>query len=157
MIAEADARIHDANVIAESLVGRSDSSSLLKILALEVLLKAAQLHTTGKIKRSHNYLEIWSSLPAGARQTVLAVAESRYPGHTDLSHVEKLLCVYEFLFTKARYGYELYEKLSIAEQHELGEEWSSRGAPIEEADIQYFPLELSALLEGLRAVSSSAA
>jgi hypothetical protein len=156
MLAEAESRIHDAEVLGTSLRSESDSQALLNILALEILLKAAQLKHSGTISRSHKYIELWSSLPDHVRAETLRIARDRYPGHADLSNVEKLLCVYEFIFTKARYGYELYEQYTLAEQSALGEEWVSRGAPTEEADIQYFPMELLALLEGLRTVLKNA-
>ena len=149
MVAEAESRIHDAELIGQSLRSQSDSQSLLKVLALEVLLKALLLKATSEVQKSHKYVELWAKLPVATRSKVLEVARARYPGHADLTNVEKLLCVYEFIFTKARYGYELYEDMSLEEQAHLGEDWLARGAPTEEADLQYFPMELSALLEGL--------
>ena len=157
MIAEADDRLSDAAVLGESLRDQGNSQSLLRILALEILLKAAQLQATGHITRSHRYIELWAAIPEGARQQVLTAASLRYPGHVNLGNTEKLLCVYEWLFTKARYGYELYEHMSLEEQAELGDEWIARGAPVDEADIQYFPMELSALIHGLLLTLRSAA
>ena len=157
MVAEAEGRIADASIIGESLRSHSDSQALLQILALEVLLKAIQLQSTGSISRSHRYIDIWTTLPVVIRDRIAKAARDRYPGHADLSRIEKLLCVYESLFTKARYGYELYEHLSLHEQHELGHEWLARGAPVEEADVQYFPMELAALLHGLQEVARGAA
>ena len=157
MVEEAESRIHDADLLAESLQAQSDSQAQLKILALEVLLKALQVKTHGRSTRTHHYADLWQSLPADTRTKVLGVAKDRYPGHTNLGNIEKLLSVYEFIFTRARYGYELYDELSLAEQQSLGEEWVARGAPVEEADVQYFPMELSALLHGLCTVARDAA
>jgi hypothetical protein len=156
MLTEAESRIHDAEILGTSLQSDANSQALLNVLALEVLLKAAQLQSSGVISRSHKYIDLWASLPDSTREEVLKVSRGRYPGHADLSNVEKLLCIFEFIFTKARYGYELYEEYTLAEQAALGEDWMNRGAPTEEADIQYFPLELLALLEGLRTVVRSA-
>ena len=157
MVAEAEARIADAAIVGESLRRQSNSRALLEILALEVLLKAAQLQSTGSISRSHRYVDIWAALPPAVRERVAHEARSRFPGHANLANIEKLLCVFEWLFTKARYGYELYEHLTQDELHELGEEWAARGAPIDEADVQYFPMELGALLHGLLQFAHSAA
>lgn len=44
---------------------------------------------------------------------------------------------------------ELYDGYTLAEQRELGELWVSLGAPTEEAMVQYHPLELECLTEGL--------
>lgn len=157
MVAEAETRIADASILGESLRSNSDSQVLLNILALEVLLKAVQLKCTGTVSRSHRYIDIWTALPVVTRDRIAQAARVRYPGHANLSSIEKLLCVYESLFTKARYGYELYEYLSLQEQQELGKEWVERGAPVEEADVQYFPTELAALLHGLQEAARSAA
>ncbi len=157
MITEAEARIADASVIGESLRGQSNSQALLEILALEVLLKAVQLQSTGSISRSHRYVDIWAALPPSVREQVAYAARDRYPGHANLANIEKLLCGFEWLFTKARYGYEIYEDLSQDEVRELGDEWAARGAPIDEADVQYFPMELGALLHGLLEFAKSAA
>ncbi|MDP1693042.1 MAG: hypothetical protein Q8L49_14025 [Burkholderiaceae bacterium] len=124
MLAEAESRIHDAEILGTSLRSVGDSRALLNILALEVLLKAAQLKHSGTISRSHKYIEMWSSLPNHVRSEVLRIAQDRYPGHAELSNVEKLLCVYEFIFTKARYGYELYEDYTLAEQSGSGKSGS---------------------------------
>jgi hypothetical protein len=156
MLAEAESRIHDAELLGTSLRSESNSQALLKVLALEVLLKAAQLQSSGKITRSHRYIELWSAIPQSVRTAVLLIAQDRYPGHADLSNIEKLLCNFEYLFTSARYEYELYEEYTLAEQAALGEDWVSRGALTVEADIQYFPMELSALLEGLSATVRNA-
>jgi hypothetical protein len=43
MVEEAKDRLHDAEVLAQTLRTPSDSAYLLRILAVEVLLKAAQL------------------------------------------------------------------------------------------------------------------
>lgn len=157
MVAEAESRIFDAELLGSALQAQSDAPIQLRIIALEILLKALQLQTLGRVSRTHNYVELWSALPLATRGAVLTLARARYPGHTDFSAVERLLAIYEFLFTKARYGYELYDDLSLAESHALGEEWAARGAPTHEADIQYFPMELSALLEALCKVARSAA
>lgn len=157
MVAEAKARMADADIIGESLHQHSDSQSLLRILALEVLLKAVELKTTGSITRSHRYLEIWRRLPSEVQAEVIKLGTERYAGHVDLSYPEKLLCNFEWLFTSARYGYEFYEGTPDEELHAIGQEWIARGSPTEEADIQYRPTELAGLSFGLLSVAERAA
>jgi hypothetical protein len=149
MLADAKARLNDADILAQSLNHASDSQALLRILALEVLLKTAQFICNGKYKYNHKYVDFWLELPEYARTQIIEVAELVYPGHTDLSDIEKLLRAYEFVFMKARYYFELYKDYTLAEQQELGEYWVEIGAPIEEADVNYYPMELKALTKGL--------
>ncbi len=156
MLRDAQDRLNDADVLAQSLRAASDSASLLRILALEVLLKAAQLASLGKYKRSHQYSTLWSDLPPPVRASVLAVANQRHPGHSDLSNLDALLRDWEFAFTKGRYYFELYENFTLEQQRELGELWVSLGAPEHESEVRFHPLELQALTEGLVAYIKNA-
>lgn len=156
MLGEAEGYIYDAALLEESLFAKSSAASLLNILALEILLKAAALAYTGKYSRTHKYVALWDDLPADTQRDALAVACARYPGHADLSDVKQLLSNYEFVFTKVRYHYELYESYSLAEQKELGEYWEELGAPIDESVVRFQPMELSALLHGLLHVVKNA-
>ena len=79
------------------------------------------------------------------------------PGHADLSELDHLLDSYQFIFTRARYHYELYRGYSLDEQHELGELWRSLGSPPEEAVVQYHPNELRCLIYGLEQFIDTAA
>lgn len=79
----------------------------------------------------------------------MAVARARMPGHADLSDLDKLLYWFQFVFEKARYGYELHDGMTPEEVSEKGRLWEERGAPIEDAEIQYYPSELECLAEGL--------
>lgn len=144
-------RLHDADILGTSLDTRSDSQSFLRVLAFEVLLKAALLSSRGTGARSHNYKDLWAQLPEAGRAKIMAVAEARSPGHTDFSNVEKLLVWYQYIFEKARYPYEIYDGYTPQELSELGECWEQIGAPTEEAVIQYHPEELHCLTEGLLA------
>src|SRR5882672_4273985 len=121
MLADAQARLNDAGVLASSLRATSDSVSLLRILALEVLLKAAQLATLGKYHPTHNYTALWAALPETVRASILTTAEHRFPGHADLSDLEVLFGDWKFAFTKGRYYFELYENSTLKEQEEVGE------------------------------------
>lgn len=151
MFNEAQERLHDADILAQSLDARSDSQAIIRILAFEVLLKCALLVCGQKAKANHNYQKLWLGLPGYVQDEVLVVAAQRMPGHVDLSRLEELLGWYQFIFEKARYHYELYEDYTLDEQSELGEFWVSIGAPTKEAVVQYHPSELQCLIAGLSA------
>jgi hypothetical protein len=148
MLRDAEERLHDADILAGAPSGGS-SSSLLRILALEVLLKAVQYATLGAYQPHHRYVELWSALPSEARAQILAVAGDRFPGHACFNDLDALLKDWEFAFMKGRYYFELYEHQSAAEQRKTVEAWLARGAPLDEAQVSYHPLELQALAYGL--------
>lgn len=156
MLNEAQDRLHDAEVLAKSGESLSDAIPLLRILALEVLLKAAQVACFDKCQWGHDYLKLWSSLPQAVRTAVLDVAHQQYPGRADLSGLDGLFKDWEFAFKKGRYYFELYEGYSLDEQRAFGELWVSNGAPIQEAAVRYHPLELMALAQGLIAYIEAA-
>jgi hypothetical protein len=156
MLGEAKSRLHDAGILGTSLDTRSDSQAFLQVLAFEVLLKAAVLASGSSRAHGHKYKELWSELPPAVQAQILGVASARMPGHADLSNLDKLLFWYQFVFEKARYQYELYDGMTLEEQLELGERWVQRGAPVEEAVVQYHPNELFCLTEGLIAYVESA-
>ncbi|RLW59979.1 MAG: hypothetical protein B6D75_08270 [gamma proteobacterium symbiont of Stewartia floridana] len=149
MYSEAKSRTNDADILSESIRAESDSASLLRILGFEILLKAAIFTCNLKPKNTHKYYKLWLALPGYAQKQILQKAKERMPGHTDFSDIEKLLNWYQYIFENARYFYELYEGYSLEEQHEIGEFWQEIGAPIEEADVQYFPNELECLIYGV--------
>lgn len=147
---EAEARMHDADILAASLHRRSDSHALLEVLAFEVLLKAALLIAHGvPPKGNHKYGELWNDLPFDVRTQLLTHAKQRMAGHTDFSDMENLLNWWQFVFLKARYYYELYDGYTLDEQRAEGDHWISIGAPADKAKVQYFPLELRCLTEAL--------
>lgn len=151
MYDEALRRINDADLLSQSLRAQSDSSAFLRILGFEVLLKTAVLLSGTPPRRTHSYENIWGQLPATDRSEILKAAGGRMTGHADLSDVVRLLRAYQYVFEQGRYFYELYEGWTLEQQREIGEYWESIGAPIEEADVKYYPLELICLIEGLKA------
>lgn len=151
MYDEALRRLSDAAVLTQSLRAQSDSASLLQILGFEVLLKTAVLLTGAAPARSHSYENIWAQLPVNDRAEILNVATARMPGYADLTDVPRLLRAYRYAFEQGRYFYELYEGWSLDQQREYGKLWESIGAPIDEADVQYYPEELTCLIDGLKA------
>lgn len=149
MFNEAQDRLHDADILARSLSAISDSQVLLRILAFEVLLKCALLVSGQEPKRTHKYADLWNSLPVAVKEDVLAVASENLPDKISFAHLDRVLNSYQFVFEKARYYYEFYEWKSLEEQREEGESWIAQGAPVEEARVQYYPLELRSLISGL--------
>lgn len=149
-------RLHDADILGASLDTRSDSQSFLRVLAFEVLLKAALLSSRGGGARGHKYKDLWAQLPEAAREKIMKVAADRSPGHTDLSNVENLLTWYQYIFEKARYPYEIYDGYTPEEVRDLRAFWEQIGAPSEEAVVQYHPEELHCLTVGLLAYVEAA-
>jgi hypothetical protein len=149
MLQEAQGRRHDADILASTLSTRSDSQAFLRVLAFEVLLKAAVLASGAARAVGHKYIELWGELPSTAQAEIMAVAHERMPGHADLSDLGKLLFWYQFIFERARYGYELYDGYTPEEVRQLGQHWEELGAPVKEAVLQYYPSELECLTEGL--------
>lgn len=149
MLREAEARRSDADILSATLHRQSDADALLRVLAFEVLLKAAVLASGHPRASSHDYKRLWDALPSEAQDEILAVARARMPGHSDLTDLDKLLHWFQFVFSKARYGYELQDGMTPEEVREKGRLWEERGAPLDDADIQYFPSELECLSEGL--------
>ncbi|WP_367848594.1 hypothetical protein [Rhodoferax sp. WC2427] len=156
MYSEAQDRLHDADLLAASLNRMSNSESIIRILAFEVLLKAALLVSRQEPKQSHNYRTLWLGMPGYARKEILAFASERMPGLANLSQIEKFLFWYQYIFEKSRYHYELYDGYTLAEQNELGQSWLETGARTEDAVVQYYPLELECLIAGLKAYIENA-
>ena len=151
MFDEALGRIHDASVLAQSFKAQSDSSALLNILGFEVLLKTAIVLAGGTPSRTHNYEHLWGQLPAADRDEIAKAARARMPGHADLSDIPHLLKEWRFVFEKGRYFYERYDGWTLEQQRELGEYWLEIGAPIEEAEVNYYPQELTCMIDALKA------
>lgn len=151
MYNEALAFLSDADLLSGSLRSQSDSAALLRILGFEILLKCALVLSGQTPKKNHVYAKLWLGLPGHAQKEIMAVAKSRMPKYADLSDPGRLFAWYQYIFEKARYHFELYEGYTLAEQKELGEYWGELGHPTNEAVVQYYPNELTCLIDGLRA------
>lgn len=149
MYREALDRLHDADILARSNDAQSDSGQIIRILAFEVLLKCALLLAGQSPKANHNYAKHWLGLPGAARKEILTLAADRMAGSTDFSDVPTLLNWYQYIFEKARYGYELFDGFSAEEKTEIEEIWVTDGSLNQEAFVQYYPLELQSLIFGL--------
>jgi predicted nucleotidyltransferase len=154
MYSEALHRINDASILARSIDAQSDSSALLEILGFEILLKAAVLLAgcpRDRLDYSHRYWDLWNKLPATDRAEVVGVARARMPHHADLSDMPRLLNAWRYVFEQGRYYYELYENWTLDQQREFGEYWAEIGAPIDEAEVQYYPQERTCMIDALKA------
>lgn len=151
MYLEAMDRVHDADILSQSLRDRSNASTLIRILAFEILLKSAILLHGQRAKESHAYAKLWLALPGRIQKELLAVAENRMPGHTDFSDLPGLLTSFQITFEKARYGYEPLEGYTLSEQRELETVWIDGGSEPAEALFSHRPSELYCLVEALSA------
>ena len=149
MYLEALSRINDADILEESLRSQSNASAILRILAFEVLLKSAIVLSGQTPKATHKYQTLWLALPGYAQKAILKFAEDRMPGHTDFADLNKLLSWYQYIFEKARYGYEILQDYTTEEQSELMQMWLQDGTRTEDALEQYYPDELVCLTQGL--------
>ena len=149
MYNEANNLINDSGILSHSLDQKSDAASFLKILGFEILLKCTLLINNQKPKKNHKYYKLWSGLPGNVQSKILQYAKSRMHDINDFSNLEKLLINYQFIFEKVRYFYEFYEGYTLDEQHELGKFWKDIGAPLDEADVRYYPDELECLIFGI--------
>ena len=155
LYANALMRLDDSDIISRCADRRADSDSdaLLRILALEVLLKCAVLLTGEAPAPDHDYISHWNQLPNGVQGEILSAARQRMPGdpRVDLSDLGRLLKAFSWLFTQGRYYPDLYKSRTLEEQHAEGEKWLTQDAPLEAARIRYRPEELWCLIHGLRA------
>ncbi|MFN9091471.1 MAG: hypothetical protein ACK5V0_08260 [Alphaproteobacteria bacterium] len=157
MLADAEARLHDASLLDGCASRASDAPALLRVLALEVLLKAAQALESGRYTRTHDYACLWRSIGSNGQASVLQHAEQSIPGCLLGKDIDLLLRDWAFVFTRSRYYFELYEKYTLEEQEELGRLWIALGSPEAEAEVRYHPREIRALCAGLIAYLTNAA
>jgi hypothetical protein len=150
MYESAMSRVQDADILSRAL-RPTDSANILRILGMEILLKAAVALSGTEPKKSHNYLALWNQLPDNVRTQITDIAKRRMPGHADLSNIPKLLTWYRYIFEEVRYPYEAFENYAEDEIRELSRFWGEDlEADIEEALVRYYPSELTCLIEGLK-------
>lgn len=151
MLHESGGRLHDAHLLDSSIDKRSDSSSIIKVLAFEVLLKCALYanDTVWTAQIGHDYCKLWNLLPQECQTFAVEKAAHRRPGKTDFTDIEALLTDFNRVFTRARYNYEFYEGKTLGEQTEIGNNWIQRGADLSEAKIRYRPHEIFCLTEAM--------
>lgn len=149
MYIEANKLIYDAGILSRNFDQKSDAASFIKILGFEILLKCALVLNNQKPPRNHKYYNLWLGLPVKVRSEILQYANSWMSDINDISNLEELLNNFQFIFEKVRYFYEFYEGYTLDEQHELGQFWKDIGAPLDEAEVRYYPDELECLIFGI--------
>lgn len=147
---EAVNRLHDASILSTNISRASDSNYLLKLLAFELLLKAVALIHTQRFDKNHNYQQLFESLPLKVRDQIRTTAANWSQKAFDKSSLQKLLRLYRSNFVRLRYPFEAYEQMTESEYLEYGNLWVELGAPIEEAEFQYYPEELYGLVKALQ-------
>ena len=151
---EALRRLEDAKLLAR----RSDSAHLLSLLGFELLLKLIHEIALGqKTKHGHKYELIFSDLPAETQEAILKEARTRIGLSALNSAPLDVLKEWGGNFIDLRYPYEKYEGLTEQEYLRLGDRWVAAGAPLEEAQLRYYPEELFAMVETLRQVADDMA
>lgn len=146
---EASTRLADAAVLEADLHRTSDSGYLLRLLAFELLLKAAAIIYGKEPPHHHRYQRIWSLLPQGVRQRTLADAAYRMAGVSDYCDIDALLSTWSSNFVAMRYPFEKYLGLTEHEYIARGNDWVAAGSTIDDADFVYHPTELLGLTEAL--------
>lgn len=147
---EAMNRLHDADILSKNVTRASDSNYLLELLAFELLLKSIALIHTGRFDESHNYQQIFESLPSDVRVQLRARAAHWSQKNLNKAELQKLLALYRNNFVRLRYPFEAYMKMNESEYLEYGKLWVELGAPVEEAEFQYYPEELYGLVNALQ-------
>ena len=150
MYKEAIYRLNDAEILSKNINRQSDSNYLLQLLGFELLLKAAALVHTGRFNENHKYEQLFESLPDNIRDQLMARATHWSQKTLTKPDLQKLLVLYRNNFVRLRYPYEAYKKMNESEYVEYGKLWVELGAPVEEAEFQYYPEELHGLVKALQ-------
>lgn len=149
MRAHARGYLADASILQQMTFAASDGGYLLQLIGFEVLLKAALRVHGIQPGPTHQYRALFQTLPQAVQDRLLAHASGRFDPHANFSNLAALLDTWSSNFVKLRYAYEAYEGMSAEESVRRGADWIAAGARTEDADFQYYPLELQALAEAL--------
>jgi hypothetical protein len=158
---EALQRLRDAEMLSEAIgVGeQSDSPYLLRLLGLELLLKAvfeSVLRKPAHVHR-HNYEALFNELPTDLQAKLLTLAGERIgPSALNANHAS-VLREWGQNFIALRYPWERYASLSEEEYSRVGGEWAAKGAELEDATFRYHPEELFGFLAALQVVAAELA
>lgn len=148
MVESAKNRLADADLLYHH-GGSTESVVFLRLLAFEVLLKAAHWVRSGQPRNRHDYLRLWSNLGAENRNRILDAAKDRMGRGPVLQNLCEVLETWSRNFSGIRYEYEKQADRTAEEVHEKGSRWVENDAPLEEADFVFHPEELEALSRAL--------
>jgi len=156
---EALKRLKDAETLSQAMpLGEStDSTYLLQLLGLELLLKIVFESALGRLGRGHEYEKLFDELPQNLQTRLLALAGERVGPSALAENHGLVLKEWGQNFIALRYPWERYAMLSEEQYSTLGDEWVIKGAPLEEATFRYHPEELVGFLAALRVVAAEAA
>ncbi|GAA0697989.1 HEPN domain-containing protein [Dyella marensis] len=149
MLQEATTRLQAADMLRQAGAD-SDSGYLLRLLAFELLLKAALEKATGKSGTHHKYEKLFAQLPSTVQESLLRTAGERI-GPSALTHNH--LGVLKDLgsnFIGLRYPYEKYDHMTRSEYKQAADAWVESGAEVASADYRYHPEELFGLTFALQ-------
>lgn len=137
---------------AEALSYEHEASQrVLALLGFELLLKLVYESKLGvQAPNTHDYPAIFDALPATLRQAILAAALRR-SGPAFQADPYVALKRWGENFVSLRYPYEKYSDMSKAEFRERGEKWVREGEPLNKATFVFYPEELYAMTEALKA------
>jgi hypothetical protein len=152
MLEDALGYLSDANTLARKMPAPGAGAQPgTRVLALEILLKCAEVVCGISPEPNHDYREHWSRLPPDAQRDILDAAKARMPGHAPgLDDLTRILKAYERVFIQGRYPYEFNAGKTPAQITRRTNKWLSKGSRPETADIAYYPMELDCLIHGLR-------
>jgi hypothetical protein len=136
---EALARLHDADILANSLETQSDAPLLLRVLGFEVLLKCVVLLAGGTPRTNHDYLDHWQMLPPSAQADVLRAAQDFAPARLDAKNVDAVLSACRRVVINDRY----YDRSA-------GEPQQRSLFGMRHKESCPYPKELECLIYGLR-------
>ena len=146
-------RLQDADALSErwDSEGTSNSAYLLRLLALELLLKCLCLASgcdENKV-RGHKYGVLFKMLPVPTKDEFLRLAEARVGPSGLTTNLEQVFADLSANFIDLRYPYEKYKGLDERRYIELGDEWVAAGAQLETATFRFHPQELYGLNHAL--------
>ncbi|OKO90743.1 hypothetical protein AC629_04015 [Bradyrhizobium sp. NAS80.1] len=149
MLQEADTRLQAADKLRQA-GDESDSAYLLRLLAFELLLKAALEKATGKSGTHHRYHDLFAQLPSTVQERLLSVASERIGPSALTSDPSGVLKDLGSNFIALRYPYEKYGHMTRSEYEQAGAAWVESGAEVASADYRYHPEELFGLTFALQ-------
>lgn len=146
MVSDAEERLCDARILSTSLSVKSNSAYLLKILAFEVLLKAAHVVSNGNYPENHDYINIWQGIDAAGRSKILEVARQT-DHHAKLNDISQLMSNFKRLFQDARYWWSCNKKMKVNKIYSIVKK--EEPGFYKDTIIVYCSIELHCLTSGL--------
>ena len=154
ILQEVKKRLKDAEILEDhGDLDYGDSDYLLRLLALELLLKFHYEVSTGKTPpKDHKYHKLFANFSSEHKKRLIEKTGNRI-GPSELStRPMEVLREWSSNFVLLRYPYDRYQGMSEKEYKRRADEWIKEGAKMEEADFRHHPEELDGLLYALQCV-----